>query len=98
MKNLKILMTGMIMIFIISCQQKKSDTIELKSRVIKNEIKTEPNKVVFDNLDLILSPFEDMTEFALDKNESGIIKSLAKIEDINSKGIFEINLINEKEK
>lgn len=95
MKNLKSLMTGMIMIFIISCQQKKSDTIELKSRVIKKEIKTEPNKVVFDNLDLILSPFEDMTEFALDKNKNGIIKSMSKIEEINSKGIFEKNIASQ---
>ena len=69
MKKLKSLIMLMVMISIISCQQKKSDTTELKARVIEKEIKTEPNKVVFDNLDLILSPFEDMTEFALEKNK-----------------------------
>ena len=82
----------MVMISIISCQQKQSDTTELKVRVIEKEIKTEPNKVVFDNLDLILSPFEDMTEFALEKNEIQIQKSMAKIDRINAEGVFEKNI------
>lgn len=95
MKKLKSLIMLMVMISIISCQQKKSDTTELKARVIEKEIKTEPNKVVFDNLDLILSPFEDMTEFALEKNEIQIQKSMAKIYRINAEGVFEKNIASQ---
>lgn len=89
MKTIKILFICMAMIFTLSCQQKKSESTQSKLEVNKSIVKPEPNKIVFENLDMILSPFEDMTEFALAKNKSGILKSLTKIEDANAKGIFE---------
>ncbi len=95
MQNTTILLIGMVTIFLTSCQQNKSDSSQSNSEVIKSETKTEPNKLVFDNLDIILSPFEDMTEFALERNENGIQKSLTKVEAAISKGIFEKNLTTE---
>ena len=47
---------------------------------------------MFENLDQILSPFEDMTEYALDKNDEGITKSLGKVEAAMNEGAFVKNL------
>ncbi|MFZ2283458.1 MAG: hypothetical protein WAV86_06250 [Lutibacter sp.] len=103
MKKASILLLGTAMVFTISCQQKKLAPSQSNSEVIKTEVKAAPNKIIFDNLDIILSPFEDMTEFALNKNEKGILESLNKIENANKNSIFEknlsvgsINLLNSK--
>jgi len=98
MKNFKILLIGIIMIFTVSCQQQKGDPNQSKSNVVKNDTKVKSDKIVFSNLDMILSPFEDMTEFALDKNENGILKSLNKVEDAIAKGVFEKNMTPEGSK
>jgi hypothetical protein len=98
MKKITILIIGMGMIFMLSCQQKKSDSTQLKTTDIKSNIKVQPNKTVFDNLDRILSPFEDMTEFALDKNKSGVLKSMVKVDEAKTKGIFEKNITSEGNK
>lgn len=93
MKKASILLLGMAMVFTIaSCKQKKLEPTQPKSEVIKTDVKAAPNKIIFDNLDVILSPFEDMTEFALNKNEKGILESLNKIENANKNSIFEKNL------
>lgn len=95
MKNRIILASGMAMIFMISCQQKKSDSKQVKTETIKNEVKVDPNKMVFENLDIILSPFEDMTEYALAKNKNGISKSMSKVNEADKKGFFGKNLTSE---
>lgn len=92
MKKASILLLGITVILTISCQQKKLKPAQSNSEVIKTEAKAAPNKIIFDNLDIILSPFEDMTEFALNKNEKGILESLNKIENANKNSIFEKNL------
>lgn len=94
MKKTSVLLLGMAMIFTISCKQKKLEPSQSKSEVLKKEVKEAPNKIVFENLDLILSPFEDLTEFALNKNEKGILESLIIIENINKNSLFEKNLSN----
>lgn len=91
MKKATIFTIGMTMFFVISCQQKKSDSNQSKTKTVKSEIKVEPNKKVFENLDDILSPFEDMTEFALENNEEGVIKAF------NNKA-FERNISHENHK
>jgi hypothetical protein len=98
MKKATILTLGMAIFFIISCQQKKSDFSQSKNETVKSEVKAEPNKKVFENLDVILSPFEDMTEFALENNEKGIEKSLDKIKKGIDNKIFESNLSPENYK
>ncbi len=92
MKKATIFTIGMAMFFIISCQQKKSDSNQSSTETVKSEIKVEPNKKVFENIDVILSPFEDMTEFALENNEKGVKKSLSKIKKAFDNKIFESNL------
>lgn len=92
MKNRIILALGIVMIFATSCQQKKSDSKQLKTETITNELKVEQNKIVFENLDRVLSPFEDMTEYALNSNKNGILKSMSKVIDVEKKGLFEQNI------
>jgi hypothetical protein len=92
MKKISILSLGLVMIFTISCQQKKSKPSLPKLEVIKKETRVALNKSIFDNLDIILSPFEDMTEYALNKNENGILESLSKVENAHKNSIFEKNL------
>lgn len=90
MKAIKILMLVLMTIFTVSCKQKKepTQTTEIK----KAETVVNTNKVYFEKLDQILSPFEDMTEFALNKNDDGIDKSLAKVENAQKELTFEKNL------
>ena len=87
MKKIVCLIFGIIFIFILSCRQKKTDPVQTKSAV-----KVVSNQIVFDQLDIILSPFEDMTEFALNKNEKGILESMSKVENAQNNSIFEKNL------
>jgi hypothetical protein len=95
MKKATIFTIVMAMFFMISCQQKKSNSNQSKT---ETEIKVESNKKVLENLDVILSPFEDMTEFALENNEKGIEKSLDKIRKGIDNKIFESNLSPENYK
>lgn len=95
MKKTVILIIGIAMISLISCQGEKIDSKQSETETIKSEIKIEPNKKVFDNLDAILSPFEDMTEYALNKNEKGIKKTLKEILSAKEKIFFEQNLSTE---
>lgn len=89
------LMLGFVLVMSQSCQQKKAKDNQIKVETVKNEVKADPNKLVFDHLDQILSPFEDMTEFALNKNEEGVLKSLAKIETATKESVFANNLDSE---
>lgn len=95
MKKTAILMLGFVLVVSQSCQQKKAKDNQIKVETVNNEVKADPNKMVFDHLDQILSPFEDMTEFALNKNEEGILKSLAKIETATKESVFANNLDSE---
>lgn len=95
MKKTVILVIGIAMIFVISCQGKKTNSNQSKTEAIKSEIKIDPNKKVLDNLDAILSPFEDMTEYALNKNEKEIKKTLKQILGAKEKIFFENNLSTE---
>lgn len=95
MKKTAILMLGFVLVVSQSCQQKKAKDNQINVETVNNEVKTDPNKMVFGHLDQILSPFEDMTESALNKNEEGILKSLAKIETAIKESVFENNLDSE---
>ncbi len=92
MKHITILMLGTVIFFSQACQTNESKQTQGNIEIAKVEVKEDPNKVVFENLDQILSPFEDMTEFALEKNEEGIQKSLMKVEDAIKEGMFAKNL------
>lgn len=92
MKHLTILMLGATTLFTQACQQKTEETKQTTVEVAKDEVKEDPNQLVFENLDQILSPFEDMTEYALDKNDEGVAKSLSKVDAAMNEGAFAKNL------
>ncbi len=48
----------------------------------------------YDKLDQVLSPFEDMTEYALDGNIAAVNKAMVHIEKLQKEGIFSSNLTN----
>jgi hypothetical protein len=98
MKHLMILMLGTGIFFLQSCQPTEPKSTQSNVEVVKMEVKEDSNKIIFENLDQILSPFEDMTEFALDKNDEGVTKSLIKAEDAISGNIFSKNLTPESMK
>jgi hypothetical protein len=50
------------------------------------------DKAVYQALDQILSPFEDMTEYALARNERGVLASLSSVEKAENNLIFEKNI------
>ncbi len=95
MKRIKLLILAAITLFSQACQPKKSETKETFVDVMKVETNENTNQVVFENLDRILSPFEDMTEEALNKNDEGIKESLEKVEVALSEGIFKKNIAPE---
>ena len=96
MKTTTILMLGMASLFFQACQQEKPESNEINKEVEeKTEVKVDSNALVFENLDQILSPFEDMTEYALNKNDEGILKSLNKVEAASKENIFSKNLKDE---
>ena len=91
MRKLTILMLLVFVSGLESCQQKaKNNKPVLTTTNVK--VKVEPNIKVLENLDQILSPFEDMTEFALDKNEAGILKSMSKVDKTTKELIFKKNI------
>lgn len=92
MKRTSIFLLGMAMISTVFGQQNKTMYTHSKSEVVKKGVKIVSTKQVFEHLDIILSPFEDMTEFALNKNEKGILTSLSKVEKATKESIFEKNL------
>ncbi|MCF6182432.1 hypothetical protein [Lutibacter sp.] len=75
MKKITILAIGTIMILFQASAQ--------------TSIKSNSNP--YNELDKILSPFEDMTEYALDNNYEGVLKSLNKVEVLQKQLIFEKN-------
>lgn len=95
-------MIGIITFFSQACQENTKETDEDSDEatvaVVKNEVKEDSNQKVFENLDQILSPFEDMTEFALDKNDDGIAKSISKVDAVMNEGTFAKNLSPESMK
>lgn len=48
----------------------------------------------YQKLDQVLSPFEDMTEYALDGNIAAVNKAMIHIERLQKEGIFNSNLTN----
>ena len=99
MKKRTILVAGLGVIFItFSCQSKKTDQIPAKTTVAKFEIKINPDDLVYENLDEILSPFEDITEFALNKNKSKVLESLGEVGEDVARGLFRKNITAEGEK
>lgn len=95
-------MLGTVTLFSQACQENTKETNEDPNEatvaVVKTEVKEDPNQKVFENLDQILSPFEDMTEFALDKNDEGIAKSISKVDAAMNEGTFAKNLSPESMK
>jgi hypothetical protein len=100
MKAIKFLLIGGAVVLTASCQQTNKKSNEEKAASIttaetmkvdtKVDVKTEPNKAALGKLDEVLSPFEDMTEFALEKNKSSVLAAMNNIEKAN--GNFEKNL------
>ncbi|MDX1828374.1 MAG: hypothetical protein R3342_02390 [Lutibacter sp.] len=72
MKKITILTIGAIMILFQTSAQ--------------TSVKSNSNP--YNELDKILSPFEDMTEYALDDNYNGVLKSLNKVEELKKQLIF----------
>ncbi len=93
-KYLVIFLTS-TMLLVQYCQQNKSN--QLKAEVVNSEINADSykNRLILDNLDAILSPFEDMTEYALNKNGNGINKAINRILKVEEKSIFKMNLSTE---
>ena len=92
MKTITILIVGIILLYSQACHQEKQKDNAANEKVEKTEAKIDTNKVVFQNLDQILSPFEDMVEFALEKNEEGISNSFTKVEEAIKEEVFSKNL------
>lgn len=98
-------MLGIVSLFSLACNQEKSDstkavsdTLKTTADVVKTKDEVDPNKIVFENLDQILSPFEDMVEFALDKNNEGVLSSIDKVNDAVKDELFIKNLTPESAK
>ncbi len=95
-KNEKIIIlsTAIILVFSQACTQQKTKNQDVTQKTApkKEFVKTNPKDAIFKNLDHTLSPFEDLTEFALSKNDKGIEKSLGKIETDLKNNIFKQNL------
>lgn len=94
MKKVFVLMLGMVMLLSQACKEKTQKEEIVKDTILeKNEpFKVTQTDVVFENLDQTLSPFEDLTEFALAKDDIGIQKSLSKIDSATKNNIFTTNL------
>jgi len=96
MKKITISAFVITTLFCQACQQEKPQIKEANEKQEeKIEAKVDSNKMVFDNLDQVLSPFEDMTEFALDKDDEGITKSFAKVENLVKENVFTKHLNSE---
>ncbi|HFX18003.1 MAG TPA: hypothetical protein ENK64_02545 [Flavobacteriales bacterium] len=94
MKKVSILLAGLLLVFSQSCTQQKANkkAETQKTTPKKVVVKSNPSDLIFKNLDQTLSPFEDLTEFALSKNDKGIEKSLGKIENALNNNTFKQNL------
>ena len=104
MKVAKMLLIGAATVFTISCQDqpKKSasnqpaiDTVKVD---VKADLKVAPNKAFLEDLDKVLSPFEDMTEFALQKDKNGILKSMDKVNEASKNKLFEKSITSNGQK
>ena len=94
MKKITILSTAIILVFSQACTQQrtKKQVVIQKTTPKKELVKTNPKDAIFESLDQTLSPFEDLTEFSLSKNDKGIEKSLGQIEIALKNKIFKHNL------
>ncbi|HHH53809.1 MAG TPA: hypothetical protein ENK91_09140 [Bacteroidetes bacterium] len=96
MKKTAVLLAALtlILVFCHACTQQKAnkETVMQNTTPKKDVVKTSPTDSIFKNLDQTLSPFEDLTEFALSKNDKGIEKSLGKIENALKNNTFKQNL------
>lgn len=96
MKKVTISVFALVTLAFQACHQEKTESNEItKKTEEKAEVAVDSNKVIFENLDQVLSPFEDMTEFALEKDDEGIMKSLTKVEDANKEQLFSKHLTKE---
>tara|TARA_R110001592_G_scaffold64224_1_gene197499 strand:- start:535 stop:1245 length:711 start_codon:yes stop_codon:yes gene_type:complete len=94
MKKISLVMLVLVMSLSQACKGKTSKKEIVKETVIeKNDpIQVVNNDAVFKNLDQALSPFEDLTEYALAKNADGIKKSLSQIDKASKNNVFTDNL------
>ena len=96
MKKVTISVFALVTLAFQACHQEKTESNEITKKIEeKAEVAVDSNKVIFENLDHVLSPFEDMTEFALEKDDAGIMKSLTKVEDANKEQLFSKHLTKE---
>ncbi|MDA3906249.1 MAG: hypothetical protein PF484_09260 [Bacteroidales bacterium] len=99
MKLLKLIAVAIAITGISACNTNEKK--EISSTVSGNSVteitkpKTSLNDKIFKKLDRILSPFEDMTEYALEKNEVGITKSLNQVLKAEKELVFKNNLSGE---
>lgn len=103
MKTTKFLIIGLVMGLAVSCQPKKSDTKQATVQNVKSDSNTTPNKVgpnkmALENLDNVLSPFEDMTESALNKNKNGILKAMERVNEATKNNSFKNSISAEGQK
>ncbi|WKD86651.1 hypothetical protein KCTC32516_02027 [Polaribacter huanghezhanensis] len=105
MKKVSIVMLVFVMALSQACTEKVSKKEIVKETISekKESAKITESDVIFENLDQALSPFEDLTEFALAKNDKGIQKSLSKIDNTAKNNVFtdhlkpeSIMVLNEK--
>ncbi|HHH53335.1 MAG TPA: hypothetical protein ENK91_06730, partial [Bacteroidetes bacterium] len=94
MKKATVLLVVFLAIISQACTQQKAKKEKVTQNVTpqKEVIKSNPTDAIFKSLDQTLSPFEDLTEFALSKDDKGIEKSLNKIENALKNNIFKQNL------
>lgn len=105
MKAFKILVPAIALAFTMSCQQQNTKSSQSQASgnqplvsATKSDDKSAPNKTILSNLDLVLSPFEDMTEFALNKDKAAILKSIQKVDEASKNKLFEKSITPEGQK
>ena len=108
MKNLSgVMVVGFFFIFLLSpllFAKNYKDTIyvynvtQSKTATVKSEKRVETGKKALKDLTLILSPFENITEFALKNDEKGIKNALRKIKEEPIKTAFKRSLSPENYK
>ena len=94
MKKISLVMLVLVLSLSQACKKNTSKKSVVKETVLEktDSIKVVNNDTIFENLDQALSPFEDLTEFALAKNDHGISKSLSLIDSATKNNVFTNNL------
>ncbi len=103
MKTTKFLVIGLVMTLAVSCQQKKTETKQADMQTVKSDSTTVPkkveiNKIALENLDNVLSPFEDMTESALTNNKNGVMKAMERVNEATKNNSFKNSISAEGQK